>query len=347
MPPKKLKPLSKKVCDNQPTMANKKQHIIQELEAIAPLLSQLKKPPPSQLGELPEGYFENFEEKLQEKIGYIHELEETAPLLLTLKKPVEEQLGALSEDYFLDFEQRLAPKLAELDGVEEASSLLHTLKKNADEQLGELPEGYFENFEQQLQAKLTTEKRRGAVAEMPIKPKLRRIRPSYVMGIAASFLFLMVSTIWLFRGKSTASPFDYQLMVNMNIDKGMHEIELAAANTYLMEHIDALETEDIIESLDAVDVIELSDITPMIMLPPLDSVPPTNSMNTGEATETATNKTKPTLLPQKNAEGSLTEELEDEMVEDTDLDDLFGKINDSDLDALETALLKPKKKEEK
>lgn len=312
-----------------------KNSIIEELNEIAPLLSKLRKPPQEQLGGVPEGYFGDFEQKLLEKI----QSEEPGLLLANLKKPGINLLGDVPQDYFSNFESRLNEKIASIE-EELETPILDSLKKPANEQLGALPEGYFDQLEEAIAAKVEN---KAKLLQVETPPKVRSLRPVYVMGIAASILLMIVSTVWLVRGGKTSSPFAYELMANMNVDEGINNMQLAEASAYLMENLDAMDTEDILESLNEESIQALSQTNLMA-----DSLPPVKDPKTENPNELNNDNKNitpnPTLKPQ---EGGLVEELEDEVAEETDLDELFGKISDSDLDALEAALLKPKEPKKK
>ena len=358
--------------------------IIEELNEIAALLSQLRKPPQEQLGALPEGYLDGFLDALQEQIeiqeelkqhspllqklketkppksetvpeGYFNSFEERlivklesfedleTPILDGLKKDKNEQLGDLPEGYFGDFDSRLNERLAKIEDSELETPLLTNLKKVANEQLGELPKGYFDGFEERLELKLEGEKAEPKLVPLQTKPQLRKVESVYIMAAAASVLLFIVSTLWLIKGTKTSSPFAYELMANMNVDEGINTMELAEASAYLIENLDEMETEDILESLNEESIQQLSQAN---MIPMMDTLPPVKNPKIKDPINLNTdNKHKGPNPSPKQTEGGLTEELEDEVAEETDLEELFGKISDSDLDALEAALLKPKKKE--
>jgi hypothetical protein len=219
--------------------------------------------------------------------------------------------------------------------------LLRKLKKPAEEQLGDIPEGYFNDFEKRLMQRIAAENeeenKKILNAETPIKAlllkekpatKTRKLRPIQVISIAASFLLLLVAGTWYLRGMQSSNPFNYKDLMAMDIEKALQGMPMQEADEYLLANVDELETADLLENI-AEDEVEL------ILNVSADSLPPLQNKK-----ETKENPTIKTQEPPKQA--TMKEELEDDLADESDLDDLLKDIDDDDLKALEAALLKPK-----
>jgi hypothetical protein len=314
-----------------------KNKIKKELQEIAPFLGEIRKPPQQQLGRLPEGYFRQFEQKLNNRIEVQQELEEQAPELAKLPKA---KLGDLPEGYFQSFEGRLQSKLEEETEIEETPNLIQQIGKPKEG----LPAGYFDDFESKLMERIAKEE----LAEKQ-EPKIVSIKPSAqlkpwwrrsvgVMSIAASFLLLVMLGTWWVRGEFRTP---YQRSMAMNVEEEMQLLQLAEANEYLLRNIDELETEELADGLDESELESLSQQQNASFMPIVqDTIPPKPKQE-----NTSTDKKEIAKKPnvQNTVNDDYQTEIEEDVLEETDLDDLASDLSDDDFAALEAALLKPKK----
>lgn len=372
-----LGPLPKQYFEQFPACLQRRREVHEELAALAPLLSELKLGSPSRgavqegyfetlharllawqelyevapllagknttkasLGELPKGYFTKFEERLQARL----EQEEKSEfrLLDQIKASPEEQIGELPSNYFANLEQDLQEKLDDEDRGN--FPLLEELPKDKT-QLGQVPQDYFEQFESKIQAKIRQET---TPSQSQPKGKTIKLRPAYVMGIAASVLLLILAGIWLIRG-NISGPFKYQEMMAMDIDANLRQVSVAEANDYILAHLDEMETDELIENLTEKNKMQLEQLNGMVNSPMQeDTLPPKKEKEIDKQLTTTNDDTKKTQTdsPTSKSEG-LQAEIEEDVIEETNLNELLDQVSDSDLDALEEALLGPKPKKTK
>jgi hypothetical protein len=209
--------------------------------------------------------------------------------------------------------------------------LLRKLKKPPQEQLGKVPIGYFDDFEKKLMDNLFAEGAEPKVVR--IAPKKRRLIPVFIIGIAASVLLLVIAGFWYLRGNNI---FDYQSLMAMDIDKGLRKLSLEEADEYLLAHIDELQTEDLLENMSDEELSEAQHAS-LISFPQNDSLPPAKLKETPKESD-------PQTVKKPEQPGTMKEELEDDIADESDLDELLKDLGDEELKALEQALLKPKKK---
>ncbi len=309
--------------------------ILNELKDIAPLLGKLRKPAAEQLGPVPKGYFEQLPKHIEQKLEIQQELEALVPTLAAMEKP---PLGELPKGYFEQLEQRLQAKLEPLQELEEESSFLGQMQKSRP---GGIPADYFEGFEDRLMERIKAEDTATRSKVLPLASKPWWRRSSVVMSIAASFLLLVLGAVWWVRGE-LRSP--YQQMMAMNIEQELQYLSLAEANQYLIQHIDELETEELVDVMSEEEFNALQQSEQASFLPTVssDTIPP----KPNPQQKTSTPKTQNTD-PKPNATSGFQQEIEEDVLESTNLEDLVDDLNDDDFTALEAALLNPKKEQPK
>lgn len=199
---------------------------------------------------------------------------------------------------------------------------LKNLKKPPAEHLGKVPDGYFENFESRLMDRISQENNEN-------KTKVRKINSFLVMGIAASFLMLILAGLWYFRNRN---PLDYTQLAKLDIDKGLLELSDKETEKYLLANLDNIETEELAATLEESDLNKIFSENSTVNST-IDSLPPKP-------------QNKVITEPKTQAQKTMKEEMEDDIADESDLEELLFELSDEEFKKLENALLKTPKKPE-
>lgn len=245
----------------------------------------------------------------------------------------------------------------ELEGL---SPFLKGLReKEAQKPSFKLPDNYFNNFEDRLMARIGEEEALEPKQVNDSAPKRsilgmlsQLFRPQYAVGFASVALVGALGLMWLFNTKNSGNPFDYQSVAKLNVPAQLEEVPLEDANAYLLANIDEVDTEELTASLEQESLNNLSVVSDNF--PSQDTTKPTDLDKTINNTDPTPpkneikneDKKKENPSPKSNLGGSLVNNLDREVLDDTDWDDILGDVTNEDLDLLEGLLLKKDKKKD-
>ncbi|MCH2042600.1 MAG: hypothetical protein MK212_00545 [Saprospiraceae bacterium] len=218
-----------------------------------------------------------------------------------------------------------------------------------------IPDNYFNNFEDRLMARIGEEK--------ALTPKTKKdsrkasfwmilsklFKPQYAVGFASVTLVGALGLMWMLNNKNSNNPFDYQSVARLNVPAQLEEIPVEDANAYLLAHIDEVDTEELTASLEQESINNLSVIhqyppsqdTTKPIADPKDNVSPNPPKN--EVKVEDEKKDSPSPKMNSNKKNDLVNNLDREVLDDTEWDDILGDVTNEDLDLLEGLLLKKEK----
>ena len=233
--------------------------ILEELESLSPLLSNIDKTP---VLSIPAGYFENLSSQILHKIAVQEELVNLSPLLSDIDKT---PVLSVPAGYFENLSSQILHKITVQEELVNLSPLLSNIDKTP---VLSVPAGYFEQLPAQILHKISVHEElesispllAGAPKEFPLSvpagyfeqltanvlaevntpAKVVPMRTYLKWAVAACLIALIsVGTLFFMQRQQPA-------IAPVNNDNGLADVSDQAIVDYLQTHMDAFDKEELI-----------------------------------------------------------------------------------------------------